>query len=145
MYKQFRAGQAPPEDLGKDRDYSLDLVPKFIMANSDLVKILSHTDVTRYLEVRQISGSYVYRDGRISKVPATEMEALSTPLVGFFEKRRLKKFLEYMYKYDQKDPATYQGTDMEKTPMSEVYKKFGLEQGTIDFVGHALALYLDEE
>jgi RAB protein geranylgeranyltransferase component A len=49
-------------------DSYLDLVPKFIMAESDLVKILMHTDVTRYLDFKQIAGSYVYRDGKISKV-----------------------------------------------------------------------------
>ena len=29
--------------------------------------------------------------------------------------------------------------------MKDVYKKFGLETGTQDFVGHAMALWLDEE
>ncbi len=28
--------------------------------------------------------------------------------------------------------------------MSEVYKKFGLEPGTQDFIGHAMALFLDD-
>jgi hypothetical protein len=26
-----------------------------------------------------------------------------------------------------------------------VYKKFGLDKGTIDFIGHAMALYLNDE
>lgn len=29
--------------------------------------------------------------------------------------------------------------------MKEVYYKFGLEAGTQDFIGHAMALYLDDE
>jgi Rab GDP dissociation inhibitor len=94
--------------LGRDRDYNLDLVPKFIMASSDLVNILTHTDVTRYLEFKQIAGSYVFREGRISKVPATDMEALSSPLMGFFEKRRAKKFFEFLQGYDAANPATTQ-------------------------------------
>ena len=28
--------------------------------------------------------------------------------------------------------------------MKDVYTKFGLEAGTQDFVGHAMALYLDD-
>ena len=52
----------------------MDLIPKFMMANGELVKVLTHTDVTRYLEFKQVAGSFVYRDGRISKVPATELE-----------------------------------------------------------------------
>jgi Rab GDP dissociation inhibitor len=38
------------------------------MASEDLVNILVHTEVTRYLEFKQIAGSYVYRDGKIAKV-----------------------------------------------------------------------------
>ncbi|KNE58625.1 hypothetical protein AMAG_18281 [Allomyces macrogynus ATCC 38327] len=37
--------------------------------------ILTHCEVTNYLEFRQIAGSYVFRDGAISKVPANEAEA----------------------------------------------------------------------
>jgi Rab GDP dissociation inhibitor len=29
--------------------------------------------------------------------------------------------------------------------MLTVYEKFGLEAGTQDFIGHAMALYLDDE
>ena len=144
MFSKFRSGQAAPAELGKDRDYNIDLVPKFIMANSDLVKILAHTDVTRYLEFKQIAGSYVYRDGRISKVPANDMEALSSNLMGFFEKRRARNFFQFLQNYDESKPETQQGVDLRKTPMSEVYYKFGLEEGTKDFVGHALALYLND-
>ena len=32
-----------------------------------------------------------------------------------------------------------------KDPMSKVFAKFGLEQTTVDFVGHALALYANDE
>ncbi|CAJ0829472.1 5613_t:CDS:2, partial [Entrophospora sp. SA101] len=88
LYRKFRPNEEPPTTLGKDRDYNIDLIPKFMMANGELVKILTHTDVTRYLEFKQIAGSYVYRDGQISKVPANESEAIRSPLMGIFEKRR---------------------------------------------------------
>ena len=29
--------------------------------------------------------------------------------------------------------------------MKDVYTKFGLESGTQDFIGHAMALWLDDE
>ena len=99
----------PPSELGKDRDYNIDLIPKFMMANGELVKILTHTDVTRYLEFKQISGSFVYREGKISKVPASEMEAVRSPLMRLFEKRRAKKFFEYMQNWREDDPTTHQG------------------------------------
>lgn len=82
LYKKFISkGEAEPpkaffDALGANRDYNVDLVPKFIMANGRLVKILVHTDVTRYLDFKLIEGSYVFRKGTgIGKVPANGVEA----------------------------------------------------------------------
>lgn len=80
-----------------------------MMANGEMTRMLVHTDVTRYLEFKQIAGSYVFRDGRISKVPSTEMEAVRSPLMGLFEKRRAKKFFEWVQNYKAEDPSTHQG------------------------------------
>lgn len=74
--------------------------------------MLVHTDVTRYLEFKVIAGSYVYRDGRISKVPSTEMEAVKSPLMGLFEKRRARSFFQYLQNWKEEDPATHQGESM---------------------------------
>jgi Rab GDP dissociation inhibitor len=38
----------------------VDLVPKFIMANGKLVRVLIYTDVTKYLEFKAVDGSYVF-------------------------------------------------------------------------------------
>ncbi|KAJ7900190.1 GDP dissociation inhibitor [Mycena olivaceomarginata] len=145
LWRKFRPNQEAPAELGRDRDYAVDLVPKFIIASGELTKILVHTDVTRYLEFKQIAGSYVYRDGKISKVPSTEMEAVKSPLMGLFEKRRAKKFFEFLQGWKDEDPATHQGLDLDKDSMKTVYEKFGLEPGTQDFIGHAMALYLDDD
>ncbi|CAE7219449.1 unnamed protein product, partial [Rhizoctonia solani] len=145
LYSKFRNGAAPPAELGRDRDYAVDLIPKFIIASGELTHMLVHTDVTRYLEFKQIAGSFVYRDGKISKVPSTEMEAVKSPLMGLFEKRRAKKFFEFVQGWKEEDPATHQDLDLDKDSMKKVYEKFGLEPGTQDFIGHAMALYLDDD
>ncbi|KAJ1569479.1 Rab GDP dissociation inhibitor alpha, partial [Cladochytrium tenue] len=144
LYQKFRSGMQPPTQFGRDRDYNVDLIPKFAMASGEFTNILYHTDVTRYLEFRQVAGSFVYRDGKISKVPSNQQEALMSPLMGIFEKRRAKAFFEFIQNYDFGNPATQQGIDLNKDPMTVVYKKFGLEPGTQDFIGHALALHLDD-
>lgn len=144
MFEKFAQGATPPETLGASRDYNIDLVPKFIIANGLLVKMLVHTNVRRYMEFKVIDGSYVYRDGKIYKVPATDSEALSSSIMGFFEKRRARNFFLYMQDYDMNNPKTWKKMDINTTPMSAVYKEFGLEDGTIDFIGHALALHRDD-
>ncbi|KAG8835973.1 Rab GDP dissociation inhibitor alpha [Serendipita sp. 399] len=145
LYRKFRPNQAPPAELGRDRDYAIDLIPKFIIASGELTKILVHTDVTRYLEFKQIAGSFVYRDGKISKVPSTELEAVKSPLMGLFEKRRAKQFFEFLQNWKDDDPATHQGRNLDTETMESIYGYFKLEPGTQDFIGHAMALYLDDD
>jgi len=145
LYRKFRPDESAPTDIGKDRDYNIDLIPKFIIASGELTKILAHTEVTRYLEFKQIAGSFVFREGKISKVPSTELEAVKSSLMGLFEKRRAKKFFEFLQNWRDDDPATHQGIDLDEDSMKTVYEKFGLEPGTQDFIGHAMALYLDDD
>ena len=110
LYQKFRQSEPPANlNLGRDRDYAVDLIPKFILSSGELTRMLVHTDVTRYLEFKVIAGSYVYRDGKISKVPSTEMEAVRSPLMGLFEKRRARNFFQYLQNWREDDPATHQG------------------------------------
>ena len=61
LWQMFRPGAEPPKEFGHNRDWNVDLVPKFIMANGTLVKMLLHTKVTRYLEWKCVDGSFVYQ------------------------------------------------------------------------------------
>lgn len=56
LYERFRAGAAAPASLGASRDYNVDMVPKFMMANGKLVRVLLHTDVVKYLEFKVRGG-----------------------------------------------------------------------------------------
>lgn len=96
------------------------------------------------MEFKSIDGSFVYKGGKVYKVPADEMEVLSSSLMGIFEKRRFKKFLVWVQGFDAKDQKTWEGLDPNTTLMQQVYEKFGLDENTADFTGHALALYRDD-
>ena len=85
------------------------------------------------------------KSGKISKVPADEKEALASDLMGLFEKRRFKNFLVFVQEFSEDDPKTWKDIDPNNTSMEDVYKKFGLDENTCDFVGHALALYRDDD
>jgi Rab GDP dissociation inhibitor len=50
----------------------------------------------------------------------------------------------YVQDYDQANPKTHQGMDATKVSMGEIYKYFGLDPMTVDFVGHAIALHRDD-
>uniref|UniRef100_A0AAQ4PMQ1 Rab GDP dissociation inhibitor n=1 Tax=Gasterosteus aculeatus aculeatus TaxID=481459 RepID=A0AAQ4PMQ1_GASAC len=145
LYKRFSLPDSPPESMGRGRDWNVDLIPKFLMANGQLVKMLLYTEVTRYLDFKVVEGSFVYKGGKIYKVPSTETEALASNLMGMFEKRRFRKFLVFVANFDENDPKTFEGVDPKTTTMRDVYKKFDLGQDVIDFTGHALALYRTDE
>jgi Rab GDP dissociation inhibitor len=97
------------------------------------------------LEFKSVEGSYVYKGGKISKVPADEKEALGSDLMGLFEKRRFKNFLVFVQEYNLDDPKTWKDFDARSMTMAQLYEKFGLDQNTQDFTGHALALHRDDE
>ncbi|PWA41646.1 rab GDP dissociation inhibitor alpha [Artemisia annua] len=153
LWKRFKGDEDAPESLGKTKEYNVDMIPKFMMANGLLVRALIHTDVTKYLNFKAVDGSFVYNKGKIYKVPATDVEALKSTLMGLFEKRRARKFFIYVQDFEENDPKSHEGLDLNTIPAKELIgytpfplylQKYGLEDDTIDFIGHALALYTSD-
>ena len=143
FFEQFFQKE-PPQELLPNRDWNIDLVPKFIMADGLLVKVLIHTKVNDSLNFQLIGGSYVYKDKKVDKVPATAAEALSTSLVGFLEKRRLKSFLDYVNTIYEKpnDPKHDKTKTLTAKQFMEEYK---LDASTMTFIGHAMCLEPDDK
>ncbi|BBH08661.1 guanosine nucleotide diphosphate dissociation inhibitor 1 [Prunus dulcis] len=137
LWKRFRGDDKPPAHLGSSRDYNVDMVPKFMMANGTLVRVLIHTDVTKYLYFKAVDGSFVYNKGKVHKVPATDMEALKSPLMAC-SKSAVPASSSYMFKIIMK------GMDLRRVTTRDLIAKYGLDDNTVDFIGHALALHRDD-
>ena len=115
----FRPNQKIPEQYGENRDWNVDLIPKFVMAGGNLVDLLLVTNVSQYLEWKCIDGTFVYQwdkgglfskaKGVIHKVPANDSEALKSDLMGLFEKNRCRKFFQFIQDFDTQKPRTYKG------------------------------------
>jgi len=148
-YGNYQEGTEPWKKYGRVNDWNIDLVPKLLMSNGELTNILVSTDVTRYLEFKQIAGSYVQQGNgakaTVAKVPSDASEALRSPLMGMFEKRRAKNFLQWVGNFDESNPSTHNGMNLSQTTMKQVYDKYGLEQTTRDFIGHSMALYATDD
>ena len=154
LWQMFRPGQEPPAAYGHNRDWNVDLIPKFIMANGLLVKMLLHTKVTRYLEWKTIDCSYVMQHSsggmfssaanKIHKVPANESEAIKSNLMGLFQKKKARNFYQYMDRIDPEDPNTWENKNLNTMTMGELFGTFGLDAQTIDFLGHAVALQIED-
>jgi len=70
---------------------------------------------------------------------------LKSSLMGILEKRRCGKFLEFVGEYEEADPKTYKGYDLKKQDAAFLFKEFGLSPETIEFIGHAMALYYSDD
>jgi Rab GDP dissociation inhibitor len=147
LYEKFRKGNAP-EAFGRSHQFNVDLIPKVLMCAGDLVKILRATVVERYnMEFMLIENSFVVVDGKIHKVPVTAKEAFDSKLMGFFEKRRAAKFFEFVANFDEEEELKKgpKGKSLRSITAADLYKEFGLEKTTMNFVGHAVALYTDDD
>lgn len=154
LWEKYRPGQDPPAEFGHNRDWNIDMIPKFVMANGKLVKMLLKTTVDKYLEWKTVEGTYVYQyskggffssaGGKIFKVPGNDSEALKSSLMGLWEKKRCKNFFVYIQDVELDNPKTWDGVDIRTQPMKDVFKKFKLEDNTIDFIGHAVAMHISD-
>eukprot|EP00178_Gracilaria_changii_P017732 TRINITY_DN5056_c0_g1_i1.p1 TRINITY_DN5056_c0_g1~~TRINITY_DN5056_c0_g1_i1.p1 ORF type:complete len:454 (-),score=79.27 TRINITY_DN5056_c0_g1_i1:62-1423(-) len=156
LYDKYKKGTKAPASLGESRHYNVDVVPKFLMASGALVNILVKTDVTRYLDFKSVDGSYVFQkkaegllggmfssDG-IHKVPSTSTEALSSSLMSLMEKKRCASFMEWVGDFDPNDKSTWKKWTPEMSS-KQVFDLFGLEAKTVDFLGHAMALWNNDD
>ena len=130
LFDVHKEGAKPPAEMGAMRDWNIDLVPKLITSCGNLVNILLKTKVTTYLDFKAVEGCYVYREKKIHKVPASDTEALSSGLMGFFEKRRCRKFFMFVADYDLANPKTHNKYDLKAVPMSKLYYDYGLDSNT---------------
>jgi Rab GDP dissociation inhibitor len=155
LWEKFRDGAQPPKEYGQNREWNVDLIPKFIMASGKLVKMLLKTQVSYYLRWKGVEATYVYQykkgglfssaGGKIEKVPASATEALSSDLMGMWEKRRCKEFFEYVSSVELNNKSTWKGHDLANMKFADLVAKFKLEDNTMDFIGHAVALYTNDD
>jgi Rab GDP dissociation inhibitor len=109
------------------------------------------------MDFKLVDGSYVYRRAQaggmfggaappaISKVPADEAEAIKTGLLSLVQKNWLRGFLKYIAKYNQADPKTWDGMDLSKATMKQLFDKMWLDADAQEFLGHAMALEPDDD
>lgn len=154
LFEKFGLDEKPSEEeLGKLRDYAVDLVPKFLMAGGQLVKVLIHTGVANYMEFKPVDGSFVYssKAGKVCKVPSTPEDAMKSSLMGMMEKTRMMQFTLWVAKVKLSDRASWVAGTISKTKLpldTMTGEKFldywKLEKSTIEFLTHACCLYRDD-
>lgn len=78
------------------------------------------------------------------KVPANDNEALKSNLMGMFEKKRVVNIYKYVTKVNTQDKSTWDDFNLQTQSTKELFDKYGIEENTIDFLGHAVALHFND-
>jgi Rab GDP dissociation inhibitor len=143
MWTRFGRDGSIPEELGSPRDYNVDLIPKFILATGNLVRILVYTEATRYLDFKLVDGSFVHTGDRPHRVPSTPMDALRSSLFSLLEKNRCRQFFGFVQSYDPEERSPGK-IDPRSMTMRALYDYFGLQDTTRTLIGHAIALYTND-
>ena len=80
----------------------------------------------------------------VCKVPTNPTYALKSQLMGMMEKKRVITMYKFINGVDPNDSNTWGGIDLMTTPFSDVYTKYGIQDSSRDFLGHAVALHSND-
>ena len=127
-----------PDLMTLNKDFCIDITPKLLLADSDVFKLLIKYKIDDTLEFVNIPGSFIYKN-KLHHVPCSEAQSLKTGLVGFWEKYHVMKFFWDVKAYGG-NPNSY----VFKKTMREEFAKYGLSKDVIEFIGHGIALNLDD-
>lgn len=131
--------QTPKEELLKlDKQFNIDLTPKFILASSKIIELLKAQNLLEIIDFVTVDGAFIYTNS-LHLVPYNEKSTLKSGLISWLQKPFLANFFWKVRKFCEKKSLTF------KNDMTEEFKSFGLNEKSIDLVGHAIALNLNEE
>lgn len=137
----FQGPAIVPELKVYDSEFSIDLTPKLFLADSNMLKMLVKHGIDDYLEFCRIPGSFVWKK-KLHSVPTNETQSMMTGVIGILQKPRVMRFF-----WNVRDYARAMLEDRPyklKSTMREEFEKYGLNGDSMEFVGHAIALNLDD-
>lgn len=125
------------------KDYGVDLSPRLMFAQLDLLALLIKSRVYKYLEFQSLSNFHVFENDNFkSKISNTTKEDIFTDqLLLLTTKRSLMKFLKFVLQ-DNNDPAKKQLlVDNSQTPIETFLQaSFGLKLPQVDELIYLIGL-----
>ncbi|XP_029157061.1 probable secretory pathway GDP dissociation inhibitor 1 [Nylanderia fulva] len=137
-------GKIDPELLALDRKFSLDLTPKFLLADGLMKRFLCKYGLSDLVSFTPIKGSFIFKHGKLRTIPTDEKKAMMSNVVGMWQKPKMMKFFWDVRKYSELKIKNKESMYAFKRTMEEEFSSYGLNGESIEFVGHAIALNLDD-
>lgn len=129
----------PPkkELLSLSTQFNIDLTPKFLLASGKMINLLIKHNMQDLFDFTIVSGNFLFHKN-LHLIPSSESSSLKSNLIGWMQKPFLVKFFWKVRKYGEGKDVSFKKT------MREEFESFGLNEKSIDVVGHAIGLNLDE-
>ena len=128
-----------------------------MLRNSPLIKIFLITEIYSHIEWKTIDQVYVYQydqggmfsspKGILYKIPQNQDEIWNCDILGIFEKNRCKKFYNYITDLifsKNNEIKNTENIDINNISFKTFSNNFNLDENTLDFIGHCIALYSDD-
>ncbi|RKP06942.1 GDP dissociation inhibitor-domain-containing protein [Thamnocephalis sphaerospora] len=120
------------------RQYALELAPKLLAANGELVDLLVASDIGKYLEFRLLEAVYLLSDDQLERVPSSKEAVFSSKTLTLVEKRKLMKFLMFAGAYTGDETAL---DGFAERPYADyLAERFGLAPRLAAAIEHAVTL-----
>lgn len=139
--------KCPPEELvNKSRMYCIDLCPKLLFSDGDMVDLLVKSNVSRYHEFKNNSRILSMIDQQIHVMPCNRSEVFTSPLLtDLIDKRKLMKFIELCIKFEPDENSdSFNDSDEilqnASTPIDEFLTNRGINSTIKEFIINSIAM-----
>ncbi|KAG0167682.1 hypothetical protein DFQ30_005770 [Apophysomyces sp. BC1015] len=134
------------EALKQTRSYNLDLAPKYLSCQGEMIEALIRSGVGQYLEFKGVDDIFVFdkHDQNLQKVsvPSSKEDVFINKSISLVDKRKLMKFLTYAINFEN-EPATLEGC--ESMPYAQfLHEKFKLTDQLQSAILYAIAMVDDQ-
>jgi len=136
--------EAIPEELTlKSRMFCLDLCPRLLYSNGDMVELLVKSNVSRYHEFKNNIRILSIVGREIHVLPCRRSDVFTSPLLSdLVDKRRLMKFIEMCLEFDP-DTSSPETSDIAKhadRPIKDFLTGRGLRQTLKEYIINSIAM-----
>lgn len=117
--------------------FNIDITPKLLLRESKMKNFLLKNEIDEMVVFNSIASSYVFTNNYYH-IPISEVDALKSSLIPFFEKYKVIKFFWNVRSF-AKDKANFKKT------MREEFQYYNISKDTISLLGSAIALNLNDD
>ncbi|KAI9592154.1 GDP dissociation inhibitor [Syncephalis fuscata] len=123
--------------ISNSRRFNLELAPKLLASNGELVDLLISSDIGKYLDFRLTDAIYLFTSS-LELIPSSKEAVFSSNTLSLIEKRKLMKFLMFAAAYEGNEEIL-QG-DKHQLYSEWLKENFKLDDRLAAAVEHAVTL-----